>query len=225
MNAVRIISPRVSPNHTAPYYHGGVVYVRKGGEDAAHACEPKELAAEGGSVAVHADTLISRGAEGPFAPLAVSLEQDVALRDAFARAIPVPSLVAWSRVRLVVLGLAMVPLLMLLEAVLLLGVGLFLSALTVHFRDVKDLLQTVLSVLFFATPILYSLPDLPKGRMTGLLALNPLAPLFSGWHDAFFYGRFSPPGTWGAAAAVSLAAFAIGWAFFGRLRDSFPEAV
>jgi ABC-type polysaccharide/polyol phosphate export permease len=122
-------------------------------------------------------------------------------------------------------ALLQVPLLLVLEAVLLLGVGLFLSALTVHFRDVRDLLQTVLSVLFFATPILYSLPDLPKGRMTGLLALNPLAPLFSGWHDAFFYGRFSPPGTWGAAAAVSLAAFAIGWAFFGRLRDSFPEAV
>jgi ABC-type polysaccharide/polyol phosphate export permease len=114
---------------------------------------------------------------------------------------------------------------MLLEAVLLLGIALFLAALTVHFRDVKDLLQTILSVLFFATPILYTLKDLPKGRATGLLALNPLAPLFTGWHDALFYGRFSPPGTWAAAAGVSLAFFVIGWAFFDRLRDSFPEAV
>jgi ABC-type polysaccharide/polyol phosphate export permease len=122
-------------------------------------------------------------------------------------------------------ALVQVPLLLLLQAVLLLGIALFLSALTVHFRDVKDLLQTVLSVLFFATPILYTLKDLPKGRITGLLALNPLAPLFSGWHDALFYGRFSPPGTWAAAAGISLAAFAIGWAFFDRLRDSFPEAV
>src|SRR3954468_8397054 len=115
MNAMRIISPRVRPNVTAPYYHGGVVYVRKGGEDAAHACEPKELAAEGGSLTVHADTLISRAPEGPFMPLASSLEQDAALRDAFAQAIPVPSLTAWSRARLVVLGLAIVPLLMLIE--------------------------------------------------------------------------------------------------------------
>jgi ABC-type polysaccharide/polyol phosphate export permease len=121
--------------------------------------------------------------------------------------------------------LVQVPVLMLLEAVLLLGIGLFLAALTVHFRDVRDLLQTVLSVLFFATPILYTLRDLPKGRMTSLLALNPLAPLFSIWHDALFYGRFSPPATWGVAAGIAIAALAIGWAFFDRLRDSFPEAV
>ena len=122
-------------------------------------------------------------------------------------------------------ALAQVPFLLLLQALLLLGIGFFLAALTVHFRDVRDLLQTVLSVLFFATPILYTLRDLPKGRVTGLLALNPLAPLFSAWHDALFYGRFSPPRTWAAAAAVSLVALALGWAFFDRLRDSFPEAV
>ena len=122
-------------------------------------------------------------------------------------------------------ALVQVPALLLLEGLFVLGLGLFLAALTVHFRDVKDLLQTVLSVLFFATPILYTLKDLPKGRATGLLALNPLAPLFSGWHDALFYGRFSPPGTWAATAGISIVAFAIGWAFFDRLRDSFPEAV
>lgn len=122
-------------------------------------------------------------------------------------------------------SLVQVPLLMLLQAVFLLGIALFLAALTVHFRDVKDLLQTVLAVLFFATPILYTLRDLPKGRLTGLLALNPVAPLFSAWHDALFYGRFSPPSTWAAAAGVSAVAFAVGWAFFDRLRDSFPEAV
>ena len=115
MKAIRIISPRVKPNVTPPYYHGDVVYVRKGGEGGADACEPGELATEGGSVTVHADTLISRTAEGPFAPLAVSLERDAALRDAFARAIRLPGLEAWSRVRLVVLGVAMAPLLMLLE--------------------------------------------------------------------------------------------------------------
>jgi ABC-type polysaccharide/polyol phosphate export permease len=117
-----------------------------------------------------------------------------------------------------------VPLLV-LQALLLLGVGLFLAAVTVHFRDVKDLLQTALSVLFFATPILYTLRDLPPSRLTRLLALNPLAPLFALWHDALFHGRVGPPGTWGAAAAVSVVSFAIGFGFFDRLRDSFPEAV
>lgn len=122
-------------------------------------------------------------------------------------------------------SLLQVPLLLLLQVVLLLGIALFLAALTVHFRDVKDLLQTALAVLFFATPILYTLRDLPAGRLTGLLALNPVAPLFSAWHDALFYGRFSPPETWAAAAGISALSLAVGWTFFDRLRDSFPEAV
>ena len=115
--------------------------------------------------------------------------------------------------------------LLLLQALLLLGVGLFLAAITVHFRDVRDLLQTALSVLFFATPILYTLRDLPEGRLTRLLSWNPLAPLFALWHDALFHGRFGPAATWAAAAAISVAAFAAGFAVFDRLRDSFPEAV
>ena len=48
-----------------------------------------------------------------------------------------------------------VPLLV-LEGVFVAGIGLLLAALTVHFRDVKDLLATALSLWFFATPIIYS---------------------------------------------------------------------
>jgi hypothetical protein len=70
---------------------------------------------EGGSVAVRADTLISLGVEGPFQPLATALERDAPLRDAVARAVPVPSVLAWSRVRFVVLAALVVPVLMLLE--------------------------------------------------------------------------------------------------------------
>ena len=86
MKTTRIISPRVRPNSTALYYHGGVVFVRTDGDAAARACEPKELALEGGSLAVQADTLISATAEGPFAPIAVALERDGPLRDIMAGA-------------------------------------------------------------------------------------------------------------------------------------------
>jgi len=121
MNAMRIISPRVSPKVTAPYYHGSVVHVRTDGEAASDTerasrpYEPSALVAEGGSHQVHAGSLISRTAEGPFAPVAIALEQDGPLRDDVATGIPVPSLVAWSRARFVVLALAAPPLLMLVE--------------------------------------------------------------------------------------------------------------
>ena len=62
----------------------------------------------------------------------------------------------------------------------------------------------IISLLLF----LYTLNDLPKTKLTRLLALNPFAPIFAGWHDALFYGRVCPPETWAAAAAISVAAFA-----------------
>jgi membrane protease YdiL (CAAX protease family) len=115
MNATRIISPCVSPNVTAPYYHGSVVHVRTDGDAPSRTCEPSELVAEGGTLTVRAETLISRTGEAPFAPLAIALEHDAPLRDDMAKAIPVPSLTAWSRARFVVLALVAAPLLLLVE--------------------------------------------------------------------------------------------------------------
>ncbi len=95
-----------------------MVYVRTdaGGEDVApRGVDAKELSREGGTSNVAADTPISSAAEGPFEPLAVALERDPALRDEVAKAVPVPSLSAWLRMRYVVLALTVLPLVMLVE--------------------------------------------------------------------------------------------------------------
>ena len=123
------------------------------------------------------------------------------------------------------LPLLQLPFLLVLQGVFILGLGLLLAALTVHFRDVKDLLQTAISLWFFGTPILYVLPDLKSPRLEALLRLNPAAPLFSAWHDTLFFGRWVSAGTWLYLSAMAALAFVLGYAFFDRLRDSFPEAV
>lgn len=123
------------------------------------------------------------------------------------------------------LPILQVPLLLLLQGVFLLGLGFLLAALTVHFRDVRDVLATVLSLWFFATPILYALPEVKTGALVRLLSLNPVGPLFAAWHDALFYGRWVPWATWLVITAMSLGVFVVGYAFFDRLRDSYPEAV
>ncbi len=123
------------------------------------------------------------------------------------------------------LPLVQVPILFALQCVLLFGLGLLLAALTVHFRDVRDLLATILPLWFFATPILYALGDVGSARLRSLLRWNPVAPLFSAWHDALFFGRWVDAPTWGAILVVTAAVFFAGYALFDRLRDSFPEAV
>ena len=51
--------------------------------------------------------------------------------------------------------LAIFPLAVLVQLVLTMGFALILSALTVHFRDIRDILSNLLTFWFFATPIIY----------------------------------------------------------------------
>ena len=48
------------------------------------------------------------------------------------------------------------PIIVLVQLIFSIGLGLMLAALTVHFRDIKDLLANLLTLWFFATPIIYS---------------------------------------------------------------------
>jgi lipopolysaccharide transport system permease protein len=53
------------------------------------------------------------------------------------------------------------------------GFGLALSALHVYFRDVKFLVQAVMSVLFYVTPVIYSLSNAPRA-LRPVLAFGPM---------------------------------------------------
>lgn len=197
MKATSIISPRVSPNVTAPYYHGDVVHVRNDGEASALSCAPSELLAESGSVPVRAETLISLSPEGPFAPVAVALEREAALRDVVATAIPVPSLAAWSRVRLLVLAVALVPLLMLVELD----------------RELagKELLGTgrLLADVLVATYVVFELtrrtPRMPAVAGVALLSVSMRWLLVT----TRLCGKGVHPAVWAAAALSVVAAMAV----------------
>jgi ABC-type polysaccharide/polyol phosphate export permease len=54
------------------------------------------------------------------------------------------------------------PVVVFVQLVLTLGFALILSALTVHFRDIKDILANVMTLWFFVTPIIYSWQNPPS---------------------------------------------------------------
>jgi homopolymeric O-antigen transport system permease protein len=105
------------------------------------------------------------------------------------------------------------------------GLALMLSALTVHFRDIRDLLANVLMLWFFATPIIYSWRQDNVQRFKTLFDLNPFTHLAISYQEILFFG---PVGHWKwllALGVVSVALFFAGYWLFDRLRDSFAEAV
>jgi lipopolysaccharide transport system permease protein len=117
------------------------------------------------------------------------------------------------------------PVVVLVQLLLTVGLALIVSALTVHFRDIKDILSNLLTFWFFATPIIYPMSIAP-GYGKQLLNLNPFTHLAVSYQEILFY-----PGNFGhwkwllALGVGSVGLFLAGYFIFDRLRDSFAEEV
>jgi len=117
------------------------------------------------------------------------------------------------------------PAIMLVQLLFTTGLALFFSALTVLFRDVRDLLSNLMTLWFFATPIIYPLSLAPE-RVQPLLKLNPFTHLAVAYQDVLFTPApfVVRPGLL-VLAALSIATFLAGHFVFDRLRDALPEEV
>ena len=117
------------------------------------------------------------------------------------------------------------PVVVLIQLILTLGLALGLSALTVHFRDIRDLLANVLTLWFFGTPIIYPYFMPSVGRFLWLFRLNPFYHLAVSYQEILFFDHFGHARSLLLLGAVSLAVFLAGYWLFDRLRDSFAESV
>ena len=124
------------------------------------------------------------------------------------------------------------PVALLVQLLLTLGLALILAALTVHFRDLKDILGNVMTLWFFATPIIYYWKNAPE-KIRPFLNLNPFTHLAITYQEILFFpadpgSAGGPPGHWKwllALGAGSVVLFLFGYFLFDRLRDSFAEEV
>jgi lipopolysaccharide transport system permease protein len=120
-------------------------------------------------------------------------------------------------------ALMWVPVLVIGLVALCLGLGMFLSAGALFFRDVKYLVDVVITFAVFFTPVLY--PVEVFGRHAGTAMLNPVAPLLVGLADVVVAHR-SPNLAWTAYAMGVAAACCIGgFAAFRRLDPLFAERI
>jgi ABC-type polysaccharide/polyol phosphate export permease len=118
----------------------------------------------------------------------------------------------------------LLPLPILVQLVFTLGLALFVSALTVHFRDVQSILGHLVHLWFFATPVLYLYAE-QGGSLRSVLRLNPMSHVIVSYQQMLFHGQFDHWRGLGAAALVALLVFAGGAFFFDRLRDTLAEEV
>jgi ABC-type polysaccharide/polyol phosphate export permease len=124
-----------------------------------------------------------------------------------------------------IVELAWFPVALLVQLVLTLGFALLLSALTVHFRDIKDILGNLMTFWFFATPIIYPYFVMENWQLK-LLQFNPFTHLAITYQEILYFPGPVGHGFWLLVlGAISVVWFLFGYFVFDRLRDTFAEEV
>lgn len=117
----------------------------------------------------------------------------------------------------------MLPVVVLLTALLALGVGMWLSALNVKYRDVRFALPFLIQLWMFVSPVIYPTSFLPQ-RWRLLFAMNPMTGIIEGYRSALFGHSFN----WKAlavATVITLAVLVYSSFTFRRMEKSFADIV
>ena len=114
------------------------------------------------------------------------------------------------------------PLLLVLQVAFIVGVALMLSVFTTKFRDIKHLIEVILPLLFWTTPIFYPLSYVPES-MRMPIQLSPMSPFVIGYQSIFYDGQ--PPDLFVAIIAFvyGVSMLAIGGMIFLSAEDELVE--
>jgi lipopolysaccharide transport system permease protein len=121
------------------------------------------------------------------------------------------------------LELVWVPLLLVLMLVLAVGIAMVVSAASLFFRDVKYVVEVVLTFGIFFSPVLYDVRMF--GNKGQWLLLNPIAPILEGFGACIV--RHQPPDLRWLAYSFSFSLILLvgGYVFFKHLEPSFAESI
>ena len=124
-----------------------------------------------------------------------------------------PSAAVWS-----------LPFFLLLALVTALGVGLWLSALNVMYRDITYLLPFLTQLWFYVTPIVYSSTEVPE-KYRLLYALNPLVGVVEGFRWALLGSEPGPGPMVAVSTVIALILLVSGLFYFRRMERTFADMV
>ncbi len=114
------------------------------------------------------------------------------------------------------------PLLLILEFILALGISMFLSVLNVRYRDIQYIWGVVTTAGFFAVPIFYTLDFIPE-NIKPIYLLNPMAQIIDMSHNLVMYNIIPDIWTIGYTILATCVIFVIGFFVFKFLQAKVVE--
>jgi lipopolysaccharide transport system permease protein len=115
------------------------------------------------------------------------------------------------------------PIILVTQLALIMGLGLAFAAMNVFYRDVQPLLTLGIQIWFYASPIIYPVSLVPE-QLRPIYYLNPMTGLLEGYRSVLLYQQAPGPSLLVAAGVASLI-FVAGYWFFKRVEFQFADIV
>jgi len=122
------------------------------------------------------------------------------------------------------LSIVTLPVLVLIQVVLTVGIVLAASAMNVYYRDIRFVVPVGLQLWMYLTPIIYPVTLVPE-RFRGLYMLNPMAGLIDSYRRVILKAQWPNPFYLVTAAAISLLIFAVAYTYFKRSEALFADII
>ena len=116
------------------------------------------------------------------------------------------------------------PVMVFIQALFTLGIIFLLSAANVYIRDVQYIMNPVMMIWMYASPILYSISMVPE-KYVDLYRLNPMVSIMEGYQSILYSQTFPDFKSLGIVLVVSIVIFIIGYLVFNKLQRRFAEEV
>ena len=125
------------------------------------------------------------------------------------------------------LALLCLPVVMIVEYILCLGIALIVSSITVYLRDLQYILGIFVMALQYMTPVMYGV-DMVERSGAGqwlilIFNLNPMTPIIKIYRQIIYYGEVPELGSLLLAVIIGIAFIIIGELLFKKLQKGFAE--
>ena len=114
------------------------------------------------------------------------------------------------------------PIIVLIQYILLLGIILITSAIDVYIRDAEYIINFFMTMLFYATPIIYS-QELFPAKYSWILNLNPMTTIINSYRNIFYYQQLPNLQSLTIVFLLSVVLLLIGIKIFKKLERCFAE--
>jgi len=131
-------------------------------------------------------------------------------------------MMAWYHVSPSLLAVPMIPALILLTIVTATGVGCWLAAIYIQYRDVRHIVPFIVQIWMYISPVVYPLSLVPE-RYRTLYALNPMAGIIQSFRVVLLRTGSVPWDTLGVSTIVAVLLFVSGSLYYRRTEHLFAD--